>query len=310
MHKKAWLALYFIVGAIVICVAVLWFSASRSENTSPDLNNSDIASLVTFLQQSNLQAAVVQKFYQPNNASTWLVKSDGQTIFLYSKNLGTIYDYGVRLNYDMDIQGPYAAGPELLPGFAIVRDDNSETNYNISQYLAVASSSAFIPTALLIPSVPISYFLSPNERYSMTGSLASGTTLSSVQMQSDTIVNTPIAQIPYPTQFINWSVDGNYMLFKKDQASPEGLEIYNIRNATTTYIDGTIGSEAQDLIKPFPYYIYPSTVIFGWMNPDGVEATYALNFANNNQTTTEILPEQIKLVGFIPNPVPFTVTAQ
>lgn len=78
-----------LVCAIIIIVGVfLWFYV-KPNTVDYQLQSSEVSRLVAYLQLNNLQAAVVQKIYD-NAVSNWIVKSNGQMIFLDKRNLGYV----------------------------------------------------------------------------------------------------------------------------------------------------------------------------------------------------------------------------
>ncbi len=80
------------------------------------------------------------------------------------------------------------------------------------------------------------------------------------------------------------------------------LDTYDIKNDKTTYIDASLYTTIPDG-NSFVNFIYPSQVLFSKNDVNGQGGTFAINFSSSNPNKTNILPNQIKLVGLIPSNV-------
>jgi hypothetical protein len=76
----------------------------------------------------------------------------------------------------------------------------------------------------------------------------------------------------------------------------EGFEVYDIKNVTTTHLNG-IGSLPNSYLSSNDdlSFIYPSTLILG----TGGGMSY-LDISNASQTFVGLLSRNVKLMGFIP----------
>jgi hypothetical protein len=306
--KSAAIIIMVVVGVFIASAFAIWYLKDPSLQ-APSLQDADVVNLVSFLKQKNISAAVVQKIASSNYGSTWLVKSDGEKIFLYSKNLGAIGEGLSPLPaYDTLIGDVDAAGVSVLPDQAEVYDLSLNKIYDISSYLtghpvnASANIEFYDPTeAESIPNA-----LSPDGKYLVNYADQLQHNTSTIQL---TKVNpdgsvTPLFQFSPTYSFLAWSIDSNYILMMQDPEDPNrGLEVYDIKDATTMHIDATpdlpSGRFSFDA-SGFLAFIYPSQVIFGDDQPSRSSELLSADLTNLDQTETTILPNGIKIAGFIP----------
>ena len=306
----------FGVIALVVVGIVVYNKMPTVTSLGNPLKDSDTAALVTFLKQNNMQAAVVQQIYKPNNASVWIIKADGEKILLYSKDLGTYTSLVDRPRYNLDIDEAEADGTFLLPGNQAAYDSTLKKTYDISKYVT-GNSSDVIPyndsRSEKIWGTSAYGYLSPNAQYSITYPYP-GMELNSVAVQNGKTVPTPYAPIP-ASAFISWSPDSNYILLRKKSGVDMGLDVYDIRDKKTTYMDVTLGGRLMDG-NAFSAFLYPSTILFSKQNGGGHGGVFALNFADSDQNIISLAPNEIKMVGLIPDnvsasaaPIPNTVSS-
>jgi hypothetical protein len=306
-----------VVILIALAVSILYggyrtydFFAHRNDY---QLQSAEVSSLINFLKAHNLQAAVVQKIYAPNNGSTWLVKSDGQTIFLYSKDLGTYEDLTTLPYIDQALGSGAADKAYLLPGDAQVYDKNLDRYWDISSdVVGYITNSAEEGEFARYPAVgsgdPAGNVLSPNGEYSINYADQLQNNTDTIQLNKIGLDGTPVPLLQFPgtNSLLSWSTDSNYILMIHDPRYPnEGLDIYDIHDATTTHVNTTIDSAARFAGgngSMFATFIYPSTILFSkfQFNNAQIGGVFSIDLTDANQTEMMILPNEIKMVGLIP----------
>lgn len=288
-------------------VALLAAGCNSSQQTTALLQDSDISNLVSFLKNNSLQAAVIEQVLKPNSANVWLVKSDGQKILIYQKDLGTYTDITNQDRYNIDIAAGAVEGVSLLPDYIEVYDNKLNKTFDISKYIknfqvdpnwdnTVAEKKVWSNSSYYAGS------LSPDGKHELTYDNAStgNMQLNQVQYINGQFSNKLITTFPNSRKsiFVSWSPDGNYLLIRTVGGIAKGLDIYDIRNNKTNHVDDSlaIGVPAGNT---FTSFAYPSEVIFSKNDINGQGGTFAINFANNEDQVS-ILPNQIKMVGLIP----------
>lgn len=248
MNKKGFApVLILILVVIVLCTGVaVWYFLRNSPDYT--LNNSEVSTLTSFLKENNLQAIAIEKLYQSNGASIWIVKSDGQEVFLYKKDLGT--DGWGRPNYLALIDDSGAPGLSLFPDQAELADNDPSTGVNnypdnrnrqiidISKYITGHAADPFwqtVKNGIGEVSPGGKYVINLKDAIVATGPHeASGyefLQLNKVVRQDGAISSTPMSLLPGANYV--WSQDGNYILLQTQRYSTLG--IYDINDATTTF---------------------------------------------------------------------------
>jgi hypothetical protein len=334
MRRRGFATLVFIiiVAVVIAIAAAVWIYGSL--HSKPQLSDADVSNLVIFLQQNGVQAAVIQKFDPPNSASTWLVKSDGEKIFLYSKNLGECPTEWWPLDaWENDIVADKAVAVAILPDQAEVFDLALRKYFDITPYLkgysinpswrsifttnknGSGSYCAGGPSAAAGGLSDFGKVLSPDGHYlamsttTQTGSYASSgteffsaiTAISQIQLSSSSyyLTTSPLSFKDF--EFLAWSTDSSYILLANPNNYPDytkDIAIYDVKNATTSYYKV---NSAVIFNADFEIFIYPSTILYensSWPNSE-IGGTFSVNFDNKSAQPINILPNQIKMVGLI-----------
>jgi len=227
-----------VVVLIVTAIGYFFVYPAIQKNSSQDmLQDSDISGLATFLQQSGMEAAVVEKLYQSNYDSVWLVKKDGEKILIAKQDLGAYVDKkGLFEPHAFLVTQQFSKGDvALLPDDAQIYSLISGMSYNISSYLngyAVSSEwsdpalQKYLGVVYTEDTRLYSSLLSPDGKHLLAGNYGyipfnELMTISSY-FPDPTLV--PVARTPLD-RFSAWSVDGQYFLGSKTQ-NPNPDQIY------------------------------------------------------------------------------------
>ncbi len=309
MKRKgvATLAITLIVVVILLVAGGIWLSIRQKvASLTATLNNSEISGLVSYLKENSLQAAVIDKVYQPNNESVWIVKATGEKILLYAKDLGE-NGWG-QPNYITAIYG--GANGYVLSDQARI----SVHDYDFSSAPSIMDISSYIQGHTIdrsVPMVPEANFwywsangggLSPDGKYEIN--LERGASveinpqesgaleflrLDKVVLKNGSTTYEPVTLLPGDEYM--WSPHSKYVLLRSMETKAV-LGAYDIDDATTTYLIDhstgyaqvisadsmatgtfTLGNNQQLEIKG-------DTFVFSWMSL--IATTSAMGFLDSN----------------------------
>lgn len=322
MNRRGSVALIALIGILLFFVVglFLYFKVPSFTALFNPLHDSDATNLISFLQQNNLQAAIVQQSYPPNNASTWLVKANGAKTLLYSKDLGTVVEL-LPVSVYQNSGFPYNDGPYevfLEPGDQAVYDSTLKKSFSISSYISMSTSNNDTFASILAgyPYLVNSNFnfVSPNGQYFLD---IPNQELDVLEMTNGQVAQKSIVSIPFPSNdfpykdFLGWSPNGNYVAFRFGVNNGEEFAVYDLGNNQWTNTINYVGGESYNIDNALwdigtgnlSFFIYPTSVVAYMGSVDGSipRGTYAVDIANNNEPAQFLLPSQIRIVGFIPN---------
>jgi hypothetical protein len=323
--KKRILLLLIIIMLAVGCPFLYKYFLSK---INEKITDGEVSGLVSLLKKDNIQAAVVKKIYKPNNGSTWLIKSNGEKIFLYSEDLGTYTDSwtGTHENYANDLKSN-GTGEYILPDQAQVYNTGSGEIYDISSYInghipdssknLIFTNNVIKQDSVLLPTIPVNSEssnktdphtgiqgtkdISPNGKYTFEEADGYHPNSGVIETVDQNGITHTIIQLPKNYYLKNWSLDSNYVLIWPYPSKE--LDVYDVSNNSVVNKFPLASIDHNDALDG-SYFIYPSEMLLGGFysvaSKTLFDGLYSMDLNDPIQVKTKILPNEIKLVGLIP----------